>query len=222
MLNTFLIDTWSFFKIHIVTILIIILPVTIPVELITALHQYFTAEDDVVFQNLIFPLLLNSMAYPIYTIAIIFYISSVISGNQKNIKTLWNLGIEYWLPFMIYSILSGIVITIGLVLFIIPGLLYTARYSFSAFDLLLNKNTPLNAMKNSWHETKDYIWIILGGYITITVFLFSPFFFISQLFTPDSTELLIFEIISNIILSVLHVLYTIFSFRVYEYAINKK
>ena len=221
MLNTFLLDSWSFFKIHIVIIAAIILPITIPVEIITTLYQHFSVSEELVLSDLMFPLLVDSIFYPVYTIALIFYISSVVSDKSSDVKALWGLGIKLWLPFMIYSILTGFVITIGLILLIIPGLIYTARYAFAAFYLLLNENSPVDAMKNSWHQTKDYLWIILGGYIVITVLLFTPFYFISQFFTQGSTAMLIFEIITNIIFSVLHAFYTIFSFRVYEHAVNK-
>lgn len=222
MLTTFLLDSWSFFKRHIITIATIVLPITIPFEIITTLQQNSINTEELVLADLLLPLLIDSMVYPVYTIAIIFYISSVVADKRIDIKTLWGHGIKFWLPFMIYSIASGIIITIGLILFIIPGLIYIARYAFAPFDLILNENTPFDAMKNSWHTAKDYLWIILGGYIVITVILFSPFYFASQLFTQGSAAMLIFEIISNIALSVLHVMYTVFSYRVYEYAINEK
>ena len=222
MLTKFLLDSWSFFRRHVIMISAIVLPIAVPFEILTTFQQNSINTEELVLADLLLPLLIDSIVYPVYTIAIIFYISSVFSGKSSDIKTLWSLGIKYWLPFMIYSIASGVIITIGLILFIIPGLIYTARYAFAPFDLLLNESPPFDAMKNSWHTAKDHLWLILGGYIVITVILFSPFYFASQLFTQGSTEMLIFEIISNIILSVLHVMYTIFSYRVYEYAMNEK
>lgn len=218
MLNKALTDSWIFFKIHIVAISIIILPIIIPLEIVSALYHAFYASDEFILSEQLFPMSLSIAAYPIYSVALIFYIASIISDKPYNTNNLWKLGLHYWLPFTILSILVGLTVAMGLMLFIIPGIILTIRYAFSNFELLLNQQTPLDAMKNSWHTTKDYAWKILSGYIIITIGLYLPFYLLLSMFEEKSISYWTIHTLINIAFSVLSSLYTIFAYRIYEFS----
>lgn len=218
MLITSLKESWSFFKIHFIALSIIILPIAAPVELFTSLYEYFLNSDEFHFIEAVVPMAVNAVTYPIYTIAVIFYIASVITGETIDTKTLWKLGAKFWLPYIIMSAMIIITVISGFILFILPGIILIIRYAFSEFDLLLNKNTPLNALKNSWSETKEYMWIIFGGYILITFALFVPFYLITSIFEGSSIFYWVLHTLLNITYSLFGVLYTIFAFRIYEHA----
>ena len=113
-----------------------------------------------------------------------------------------------------------IIITVvsGFILLIVPGIILIIRYAFSEFDLLLNKNKPLNALKNSWSETKEYMWVIFGGYVIITFALVVPYYLIAAIFEGSSISYWVLYTLLNIAYSVLAVLYTIFAFRIYEHS----
>jgi uncharacterized membrane protein len=84
--------------------------------------------------------------------------------------------------------------------------------------LLLNQSKPLDAMKKSWDITKDYMWVILGGYVVITLIFYVPYYLIASFFDEASMAYWLLDTSSNIIYSVLAALYTIFAFRIYEFA----
>jgi len=218
MLKKSLADSWSFFKIHAVAISIIILPIVAPIDILTALYQYFFTSEEFLFSEQVIPMAISFIAYPIYTVGVIFYIASVISGENIDTKTLWKLGAKFWLPYIILSILVGVVVIFGFILLVIPGVIFTIRYAFSEFDLLLNQSKPLDAMRNSWDITKEYMWVILGGYVVITIALYVPYYLVASLFVESSISYWVLDTVLNIAYSVLGVLYTIFAFRVYEHA----
>ena len=218
MLKKSLTDSWSFFKIHAVAISIIILPIVAPIDILTALYQYFFTSEEFLFSEQVIPMAISFIAYPIYTVGVIFYIASVISGENIGTKTLWKLGAKFWLPYIVLSILVGVVVIFGFILLVIPGVIFTIRYAFSEFDLLLNQSKPLDAMRNSWDITKEYMWVILGGYVVITIALYVPYYLVASLFDESSISYWVLDTVSNIAYSVLGVLYTIFAFRVYEHA----
>jgi len=218
MLKKLLADSWAFFKNHVVAISIIILPIVVPIDVLTALYQYFLASKDYVPSEQIFPVAIGYIAYPIYTVGVIFYIASIISGETLGAKTLWKLGAKYWLPYLGLSVLVDLAVMFGFVLLIIPGIIFIIRYAFSEFDLLLNQSKPLEAMRNSWDTTKEYMWVIFGGYAVITLVLYVPYYLVASLFDESSISYLVLNTASNIAYSVLDVLYTIFAFRVYEFA----
>lgn len=218
MLQKSLIDSWSFFKNHAVAISVIILPIEVPIDVLAALYQYYLVGEKFELTEQFIPIIVGLIAYPIYAVAIVFYIFSVRSGDRIDTKTLWRLGAKFWMPYVIMSIFVGVAVILGLVFLVIPGVILIVRYAFSEFDLLLNQSKPLDAMKNSWDATKNYMWVILGGYAVITFLLYMPYYLIASLFDESSASYLILDTASNIVFSVLGALYTIFAFRVYEFA----
>ena len=182
MLKKSLTDSWSFFRNHAVAISIIILPIVVPIDVLTSLYQYFLASEEAGLTEKLVPMIIGFIAYPIYAVGIVFYIASVISGERIDTKTSWKLGAKFWLPYVIMSAFIGMAVMLGLILLIIPGIIFAVRYAFSEFDLLLNQSKPLDAMKNSWAVTKEYMWVILGGYVVITLVLYVPYYLIASLF----------------------------------------
>ena len=210
-----LIDSWSFFNNHIVAISAIVLPIVVPVEIITALYQYFATSEEFGLSEQIFPMSLWLLSYPLYAVGIVFYMASIVSGEMSDTRTLWRLGIKFWVPYIVLTIIIMITVLFGFMLLIIPGIILVVRYAFSEFDLLLNQSKPLDALKNSWASTKEYMWVILGGYVVITIVLYAPLYLVSSLFDESSISYFVFDTVTNVAYSVLEILYTIFAFRVY-------
>ena len=165
MLEKLLLESWSFFKEHILTISIIILPIVAPIEIITALYKYIIGSQDLASSELNISIVVYFIFYPIYSVAIIFYMASIITGDKFTMKILWRLGVKYWLPYIYLIILAGVVIVFGLILLILPGIFIFIRYSFSEFELLLNQKKPLDAIKSSNSENEYLIKINIPGNI---------------------------------------------------------
>lgn len=98
-------------------------------------------------------------------------------------KTFWRyLGV---------SILSSLAILGGLILLVIPGIIWAVRFSFSPIIVVDTKIGPIAAMKESYVITKDNFWKILWFWITIGLinFLGLIFFAIGLLITIPVTTL---------------------------------
>ena len=207
-------DSWSFFKIHAVAISLIVLPFVVPVELFIALYQHVLTDGT----EEIIPMVINFIVYPVYTIAVVFYIASFVSGEAIGPKALWRLGAKYWFPYITLSVLVGLATIGGLVLLVIPGIIVMIRCAFAEFELLLNQREPVAAIKASVESTKEYFWIILAGFAVITVCLYAPYYLLVALFDEASTAYWIIEMLASFAYSVLDVLFIIFAFRVYEFS----
>ena len=218
MLNTALSDSWSFFKTHLVALSLIILPIVIPLEIVTSVYHSMYTGNEFVMADELFPMGLYFTVYPIYTIAVVFYLAGAINSEFQSTKALWKLGLQYWLPFNILNFLIGVMIVSGFIVFIIPGVILAIRYLFAQFELLLNNARPLAAMKTSWENTGQYFWVLLNGYAIITVALYLPLYSLLSALDQTSTLYMIINAIANIVYSVLSVFYTIFSFRIYEFS----
>lgn len=213
-----LIDSWYFFKNHILAISFIVLPIVVPIVLLSTLYEYGARNEEQTLLAQSVSMVLRAIAHPIYAVGTIFYISSTISGEKTDILRLWKLGIRYWLPYTILSILIGVVVLFGLFLFVLPGILFAARYAFAEFDLLFNRNDPLDAMSNSWDTTKDFMWVIFGGYVVITAALYSALYLIEMLNDESSVLYYLLTATESIVFSVLSVIYTVFAYRIYTFA----
>lgn len=219
MLINLLKDSWSFFKKNVISISLIVLPITAPLYIFTALSEYYFVTEESEFSVYILFTILDIAIYPLYSIGVVYYIASVISGQNINIKKLWRLGVKFWLSYLIMSILVGVCVIFGFVLLIIPGIIIAVRYAFTEFDLLLNQSKPLDAMGNSWHATKEYMWVILGGYVIITTALYVPLYLVSSLIDESNLFCWALNTLLSIVYTVFDFLYTIFAFRVYDIAV---
>lgn len=218
MLIQLLTESWLFFKNHIVALSIIILPIVVPIDIFIAMYEYSFSGEEYVFSEHVIPMTIGFIAYPIYAVAVVFYISSIISGEHLDTKLLWKLGLKFWLPYMILSLLVTLALMAGFILLVIPGIILFIRYSFAEFELLFNQSNPIDAMANSWNATREYMWVLFGGILIISIAFYLPYYLIFSLFDESSLFYLVLEVVLNIIYSVLAVLYTIFAFRVYEFA----
>lgn len=68
-------------------------------------------------------------------------------------------------PFWKYiggSILVGIIVVIGLILLIVPGIIWALRYMFVPYLIMERKLTPFAALKESARITYGHKWQLLG------------------------------------------------------------
>lgn len=121
----------------------------------------------------------------------------------------------------LFTIMGSLMSIFTLFVFLIGMVLIIRWGAFSGFDLLFNKSTPMDALKNSWKFTRNCIWRLLVGYIIIWIILISPSYFLFLLFDSSNILYEFIYIIVNLALSVFFILFIIFSFRVYDQEVNK-
>jgi membrane-anchored glycerophosphoryl diester phosphodiesterase (GDPDase) len=67
------------------------------------------------------------------------------------------------------SYLSGIAIILGLVLFVIPGLILLVRWSLAIPIVLSERGGVIGALQESWRRTQGHFWPILGLLLVVYV-----------------------------------------------------
>lgn len=218
MAEEFLKDSWSFFKTHFVALALIVLPITVTLELVLVLHEQFLASEEFVLSGQFLPLVFIFVAYPIYRGAVVFYVASAISGEVLAAPSLWKLSIRFWVPYAILIVLSFFAFAFGILAFVLPALVLSARLAFTDFDLLLNRSGPLRAIGNSWNATRGYAGLIFRGFAVITLVLFVPSMLFQTLLSGTGVLQLILMPIYNVLMSLLSCLYLIYAYRVYEFS----
>jgi len=221
MLKTLLYDSWIFYINNFRSILVIILPIVIPTEILIGIYSYYFVTEEYLFSEQIFPLTINLITYPVYTLGVILFIASKTAGIKMDLKALFELGLKFWKPYLIIYVLLYLALIAGLILLIVPGIIISVRLIFSEFHLIFDKLKPIDAMKLSWNSTKGYRWTIFWGYFLIGLVVSIPLIFLSDFLHQINIYSLTLNALCNVSVSIFGVLYTVFAFHVYKFSKEK-
>ena len=150
-----------------------------------------------------FAQMLNIIIKPIYTGALIILILSLATQQAKSLLNCILAGIMRW-PFMLVAnIMTSFLIFMGFLAFILPGIWMFTRLFLVPYLIMINNESPLNALINSYKYTKAYSLTILSDIlILIMIFIFCVFILsILQLLQPILLLmlLLLFQTMAHVI-----------------------
>ncbi|MFP4616860.1 MAG: hypothetical protein ACLFNR_01725 [Candidatus Paceibacterota bacterium] len=87
---------------------------------------------------------------------------AIASGESVSVKKLFSQGIAPVLFFVIASMLYGLVVGVGFILLIIPGIFVGIKLYFYDIIIADKHYDPIKALKTSWALTKGHWWQLLG------------------------------------------------------------
>lgn len=70
----------------------------------------------------------------------------------------------FW-PFLWVSVLSGLLLILLYIAFIIPGIIFTIFWALASYTLIYENKTGMSALKRSKELTKGHWWAIFGRYL---------------------------------------------------------
>jgi len=205
-------DSVRLFQNNLLALIAIVLPFVIVLEIFDAFYIANFIFDKATLDDSAPLLLVHFLIQPFYSIAIVFYLSSIISAKPISITQAWLLSIRYW---PVYLLLSIMVFT-GLLLFIIPGLYIFIRLAFAEFYLLLEQQSTFDAIRSSLINTKDYFLILFGGFLIFAVFSYGPFLMIKEAIGEIDNQVNLLSIIISIIFDLITIIFTVYAFRIYH------
>jgi hypothetical protein len=80
-------------------------------------------------------------------------------------------ALPYLLPVIGASILAGIAVTVGLILFIVPGLILLTFWCLIVPFIVLAGSGVFEAFGNSWRTVRGYAWRVFGTYVLVFLIL---------------------------------------------------
>lgn len=111
----------------------------------------------------------NLLIQPIYSGGMIILIFSLAQGRAKTIVECLLAGLIRW-PFMFLgNVITTLMILGGLMLFVIPGIWLFTRLFLVPFLIMLNNQSPFEAIANSFQYTKGYSFTLLNDIIILIV-----------------------------------------------------
>ena len=144
---------------------------------------------------------------------LIFYIHNQAANRSISDISIYTL---YKLPLIIlWGLLVGLSVALGLLLLIIPGIYIALRYSFYTFEILLSQKKGSESIKDTFAMTNGK---------TIQIFLyFLPPLFIAILITVmifSYVEIMIISLLFNYVLIIFFTIYTYYLYNLMKSDFN--
>ena len=118
-------------------------------------------------------LLNNFLISPLLTIIAIFIANDLIENNNRDVLVYYAISWKYLLKVLILSLISTFCIGIGLLLFIVPGILIAGLLLFVNYFAVLENKTVLDSLNLSWEKSKLNFFqcILMAGFFWFTTIL---------------------------------------------------
>ena len=119
-----------------------------------------------------FAQLMNLFIKPVYTGGLIALIYSLATGQGKGISNSLLAGIIRWPYMLLANVMTSLLIFVGLIAFLLPGIWLFSRLFLVPYLVMLKNQTPFEAMYNSFQYTKGYTLTILTDvFFLVIVFI---------------------------------------------------
>ncbi len=163
----FLKDVFQFFKKNILPISILTLAIEFPYILIQNIHYFSNTSSE--FSNTVGLILLMAtlIIYPLSTGAQISLYAMIIQGSKIDLKKCVSRSRKHLLNLIVGSLIYIFFTFMGLLLFIVPGIIIAVRLSFYCFFIVLEDLKPVDALKKSALVTKEYTWHLVNSLIIV-------------------------------------------------------
>ena len=103
----------------------------------------------------IFLLLINNfLISPLLTIIAIFIANDLIENNNRDFLVYYAISWQFLLKVLILSLISTLCIGVGLLLFVVPGILIAGLLIFVNYFAILENKTVLDSLNLSWEKSK--------------------------------------------------------------------
>ena len=140
-----------------------------------------TASVDSSYEKLVSPIV-GLLTYPLYTAASILAIAKRSRGEAVVLSRIFNAALRLWWPLFLQCVVLAVVLGVGLLLLVVPGIWLGTRLSLSEIYLVLSERKPLEALRASFQSTKPHFSSILTTLILAAIPLWLLSFGVNILF----------------------------------------
>jgi ABC-type Fe3+ transport system permease subunit len=93
-----------------------------------------------------------------------------VSGGLLDFKDTYRTAWKYLAKFFVANFLVGLIVVVGFILLIVPGIIFGVWYSFTLWEVVEKNQTALNALKESKRIVKGKFWKVLGRSFAFALF----------------------------------------------------
>ncbi len=168
----------------------VIVPQLIVFGYLNLTHQFTTAQP----ATFGFAILLAIIATIIGLLSKVamFYVIKDKKDKQNNITLYLKMSLKIFPAYLLVMFFTGLVIAGGIIMFIIPGIIFSVWFSLSAFVLINEDARGFNALKKSKAYVNGYWWRVFWRYVMLD-FAFFGIIFIGTLIILVPIKLIGFD-----------------------------
>ena len=207
-----------FFKNNFTAICLTLLPCIVLIQLTPLLFPLIEGEAFNT-SNLLIALMVKASLYPLYKGALLLLIAARANNRHASLALLYKMAARYWGSILLTAIIGGVLMSIGLALFILPGVYLYARFIFAQFNVVFRDQSPIDALVLSWQQTQQYQWQIILMLLVVVPSIYLPALMILQMLPPETALFQAVGFMVSLAMDIALVFVVIFAFRVYS--INK-
>ena len=183
------------------------IPIFIFLGLLVSSGDAYLSDERFVTWGVLLFIFTNLLVTPFLTAFCILLSFDLQNQSLKDSIGYYLVSFQLILKVLLLTLITGFLVIGGLILFIIPGVYIASRLLYSPYYLILEGQTVLNSLDNSWQTTKNnqkdyiiyliYYWLALILITFITLSITSAFSFNSE----ANSNLSLINIIGNTFLS---------------------
>lgn len=149
--------------------------------LVKGLHLEKTLGETIV--NILFWVVMAFLQMGIIRVAI-----KLVDGQSVSYNDIFSYN-NIFPQFLISVLLSGLLTCLGLVVFVVPGVIIALGLRFSQYFVVDKNLAGIEALKASWNMTKGQLWQLLGlAFVAMLINIIGVIaFFVGLLFTAPTT-----------------------------------
>jgi ABC-type Fe3+ transport system permease subunit len=174
MIVSVIFEAWSIYRKNFLLIASLVLLVWIPLDLISSYFDAFVFEEDDYGKSFRLSQALDSVFGIITTAAVTFATFGALSGNTPGFGASLAKGFRCWGRMFWARFLSGLMIVVGLILLIIPGIYLAVRLMLIEAIVVAEGVTGNVAIQRAMRLSEGRFWRIAGLSLTVGFFVTLP------------------------------------------------
>ncbi|MUT67690.1 hypothetical protein [Paenibacillus sp. NEAU-GSW1] len=188
--------------------LLLIAAVTaVPVEIIKN-YAYFWGDREAP-ASLIADTFVSAVFLSLLTPVVVYYLIGKMRDGSASVWASYMWGVRKWPRIIVYHFLQGVIVTAGLILLVVPGLLMLTRTLLLPVVVSAENTSVMNPLEVGRNMSIGRFWPFLGYVVLFTAAGFAAFYGISEglsFILPDE-RLAVF--IYDVLMDYLYLVYTV-------------
>lgn len=204
-------DSWFFYSNNLRTIVPLCLPLIVLESCARLLLQHGLGENALPGQDL----LTGILFYPLYVGSLILFLDARSRGYNPGVRQVWARMLPLWPAMAVLAGLGTTMIVLGASLFVLPALWVMVKIAFAEYFLVLHGLSPLEALKQSFVQTRGHFLLLLGCMMAVLVPTWLLEVALARQLWGDATPSAELAILVDAVVGLLQLLATVAVFRCY-------
>lgn len=156
-------EAWFFYSNNLRTIIPLCLPLIVLESCVRLLMEHWLGKNALPAQEL----LTGIVFYPLYVGSLILFLDARSRGHAPGVRQVWARMLPLWPSLAVLAALGTLLIVLGASLFVLPALWVMVKIAFAEYLLVLRGLSPLEALKQSFAQTRGHFLPILGCMLAV-------------------------------------------------------